>query len=117
VATIFDKLNERRPPSSPSPALPPLETITRRARKNGELKAFLLDVLVNGPAPATLVYERGQAHGFSRMQVRHAQRKMNVISFKETGRNHGRWFWALPPLVPAPYLTNGTAALARTRST
>ena len=118
AASIFDKLNERRLPSSPSPSLPPPEIIGRRARKNGEVKAFLLDVLVNGPAPTTLVYERGRAHGFSRKRIWLAREKLNVIAFKETGRNHGRWFWAITPSLRAGTISDDQAAArARTRST
>ena len=78
----------------PSPSSP-LESLIKQSRRHADLKTFLLDVLTNGPAPATLVEERGAARGFTKMQIRHARRRMNIISFKKTGKR-GCWLWVLP---------------------
>ena len=88
VANLFEKLAQGRPPQT-------RETV-EQSHKNIDLKTLLKDVLMNGPAPATLVEERGAAHGFSKKQIRRARQQMKIISFKETGKPHGRWFWGLP---------------------
>ena len=76
-------------------------------------KSFLQDILSNGPAPATLVTERGKARGFTEMQIRYARRQMNIVSFKETGKYGGCWYWVLahdnrgipaPQTTPAAYI-------------
>jgi hypothetical protein len=64
-------------------------------RAGAPTEAFLLDMLANGPVPATLVEARGAAHGFSRKQLRYAREQMNIVAFKEVGRLNGRWFWRL----------------------
>jgi hypothetical protein len=73
----------------------PLERMIRQSRRGADIKTFLLDVLMNGPVPATLVEERGAAHGFTKIQIRYARRQMNIISFKGPGKG-GCWFWVLP---------------------
>jgi len=73
----------------------------------------LKDILANGPVPATLVEERGAAHGFSKIQIRYARRQMKIISFKGPGKD-GRWFWVLPHdnrAIPAQRATPNTAYL------
>ena len=77
------------------PSSPP-ETLIKQSRRHADLKAFLAGILLHGPAPATLVEERGAAHGFTGKQLRCAREQMNIVAFKETGRPRGRWFWALP---------------------
>jgi len=88
VANLFERLDKGRPP--------PIEEPIKQSRKNADLRTLLMDVLANGPVPATIVGERGAAHGFSRKQLRCAKRQMNIVTFKETGKLHGRWLWALP---------------------
>jgi hypothetical protein len=73
----------------------PLEKMIKQSRKT-DLKIFLRDVLANGPVPATLVEERGAAHGFSKKQIYYARQLMNIVAFKEIGKTHGRWFLVLP---------------------
>jgi hypothetical protein len=52
-------------------------------------------------------------HGFTRKQLRRAKRQMNIASFKEAGKLHGRWFWVLrapapaKPVPPADHLAFG----------
>ena len=89
VANIFERLARgRTPPTEGAIKQPP--------RRREDPKIFLKDILANGPAPATLIEERGAAHGFTKIQIRYARRQMNIISFKETGKHGGRWFWVLP---------------------
>ena len=109
---IFKRLEERRPAPTPSPPPSP-KRITRRARLNSEVKALLLDILTEGPAPATLVQARGAAYGFSRKQIRHAKEKLNIAAFKEEGRKYGRWFWALSPPRQATYTAASDTAVPR----
>jgi hypothetical protein len=64
--------------------------------QGANIKTFLMDILANGPVPATLVEERGAAHGFSKKQLYCAREQMNIASFKEVGKLHGPWYWVLP---------------------
>ena len=89
MADIFERLAQGRPP--------PTEEPIRQPRRADDQKAFLLDVLANGPVPVTLVEERGAAHGFTKIQIRYARQHMKIISFKEAGRRNGRWFWRSTP--------------------
>ena len=59
---IFDRLSAGRPP-------PTEEAIKPQPRRREDPKIFLKDVLANGPVPATLVEERGAAHGFTKIQI------------------------------------------------
>ena len=82
---IFDRLSAGRPlAEQPKP------------RRGDDRKTFLVDILVNGPAPTTLVIERGAARGFTRKQIWDAREKMKIVAFKEIGKRHGRWFLPLP---------------------
>ena len=80
--------------------LEPEEEAVKQQRKKADPKALLrtllTDVLANGPAPATIVEERGRAHGFSRKQLFLARQRMNIFAFKEAGKRDGRWYWGLP---------------------
>ena len=90
----------------------PLERIVQQSRRHADLKAFLLDVLLGGPVPVTLIVERGTAHGFTEKQLRYAREQMNIVAFKETGRPHGHWLWVLPHdnrSVPAQRTTPSAA--------
>jgi hypothetical protein len=84
---IFERLNKGRPPIEEASKQPP--------HRREDPKIFLKDILANGPAPVTLVEERGAARGFTWIQIRYARRQMKIISFKGPGKNGG-WFWALP---------------------
>ena len=88
VADIFERLAKGRPPTTE-------EAIRQPPRRREDPKIFLKDVLANGPVAATLVEERGAAHGFTKIQIRYARRHMNIISFKGPGKGGG-WFWVLP---------------------
>jgi hypothetical protein len=86
---IADSLEkERRPTTEIKPRKPPRRTV--------DPKTFITDVLVNGPVPVITVLERGAARGLTRKQILYAREQMNIIAFKETGRQHGCWFWSLP---------------------
>jgi hypothetical protein len=92
MVSLFERLNRGRPPQIEEAVEPQL----RRADPKARLKTLLTDVLANGPAPTTLVQERGAAHGFSRKQLYCARQQMKIVAFKEVGKRHGSWFWALP---------------------
>ena len=87
MASLFERLDEKR-------AQPP-EKPTKQPRRSADRRTFLLDMLANGPVPATLVEERGAAHGFTRKQLRYTREQMNIIAIKEVGKTHGRWLWRL----------------------
>jgi hypothetical protein len=88
VANLFERLSAGRPP-------PPEEPV-KQPRWGDDRKTFLVDVLMNGPVPTTLVHQRGAAHGFTRKQIWSTREKMKIVAFKETGKPRGRWFLALP---------------------
>jgi hypothetical protein len=92
MANLFERLDKGRLP----PTEEAIKTQLRRADPKARLKTLLTDVLANGPAPTTLVQERGAAHEFSRKQLYCARQRMNIVAFKEAGKRHGSWFWALP---------------------
>ena len=87
MVSLFERLDKGRPP--------PTEEAIKQPRRGDDQKTFLLDVLANGPVPATLIEARGAAHGFSRKQLSYARQQMNIVAFKEVGRLNGRWFWRL----------------------
>jgi hypothetical protein len=86
VASLFERIGRA----------PPVEVTINKVRHGGDPRLLLTDVLTNGPVPATIVEERGAAHGLTKKQIRNAREEMNIIVFKETGKPHGRWFWILP---------------------
>ena len=84
---IFKRLSAGRPPA---------EGVTRQPpRRREDPKIFLQDILANGPAPATLVIERGAERGFSKRQITYAREQMKLVAIKGPGMD-GRWFWTLP---------------------
>jgi hypothetical protein len=85
---IFERLSAGRPQHA--------ERAHEQPRRGDDRKTFLVDILVNGPAPTTLVIERGATRGFTRKQIWDAREKMKIVAFKEIGKRHGRWFLALP---------------------
>ena len=102
MVSLFERLEKGRPPQ--------IEEPVKQSRRHADQKALIKDVLANGPAPATLVEERGAAHGFTKKQLSYARRQMRVVSFKEVGKINGRWFWAL-------HNTSGIPAQRATPST
>jgi hypothetical protein len=93
-------------PENARPA--PLENLIKQSRRHADLKTFLIDVLMNGPAPTTLVQERGAAHGFTRKQLWSTREQMKIVAFKETGKPRGRWFLALPQHAGYPSTAGNT---------
>jgi hypothetical protein len=86
---IFKRLSAGRPPEEP----------IKQPHRRDDRKTFLVDILMNGPVPTTLVYQRGAARGFTKKQLWDAREKMKIVAFKETGKHGGRWFLALPQNV------------------
>jgi hypothetical protein len=62
-------------------------------------RMFLMDMLANGPVPATLIEELAAMRGLSIDQLKRAKPKMGVGSFRKA-MDKG-WFWALPQHMPA----------------
>jgi len=101
---IFRRLSAGRPPT---------EMANKQSRRREDPKIFLQDILANGPAPATLVIERGAERGFSKRQITYAREQMKLVAIKGPGKS-GSWFWVLPHDnrgVPAPRATPNTAHL------
>ena len=109
MGNLFDRLAQGRP----APEKP-----IKRPRMGDDRKTFLVDVLMNGPAPTTLVYQRGAERGFTKKQLWAAREKMKIVAFKETGKHGGQWFLALPqhtfgiiPKIPKTHETTSAQAI------
>ena len=88
----------------------PLENLIKQSRRGADLKTFLRDVLLGGPAPVTLVIARGAERGFSKRQITYARGQMQIISLKGPGVGGG-WYWVLPHdnrRIPARQATPST---------
>jgi hypothetical protein len=97
---IFERLSAGRPQQT--------EKAHEQPRRGDDRKTFLVDILMNGPAPTTLVYQRGAARGFTKKQLWDAREKMKIVAFKETGKHGGRWFLALPQHAGYPGTAGNT---------
>jgi putative DNA primase/helicase len=71
-----------------------------KSKERGGAVMFLMDMVARGPAPISLIEERGSAHGYSPDQLKRAKQKLGVCTFRERGKIDGSWFWALPEDVP-----------------
>ena len=85
-----------------------LEKLVKQSRRHVDLKTFLVDILINGPAPTTLVHQRGRERGFTRKQLWSTREQMKIVAFKETGKPRGRWFLALPQHAGYPSTAGNT---------
>ena len=74
---IFKRLSAGRPPA---------EEAIKQPRRREDPKIFLKDILANGPAPATLVIERGAERGFTKRQITYAREQMKLIALKGPGK-------------------------------
>ena len=104
MVDLFKRLDAGRPPAVEEK----IEQPRKQSRRSAGPKIFIADILVNGPAPSTLIEERGAAHGFTKKQLSYARRQMRIVSFKEVGKTNGRWFWALPQHVWHPGTASNT---------
>jgi hypothetical protein len=93
MVSLFERLDKERPPQTRA-------VINQQRGSAAGAKTFLMDILTNGPVPATLIEERGAARRFSKKQLIRAKRDIGVVVFKEKGKITGRWFWALPQHDP-----------------
>jgi hypothetical protein len=88
MVSLFERLSAGRPPQIEGAVKQPL-------RRRESPKIFLEDILSNGPAPTTLVIERGKARGFTKRQITYAREQMKIVALKGRGMD-GCWFWVLP---------------------
>jgi hypothetical protein len=72
------------------------EAVDRGAESGNGARAFLSDILANGPVLAKLIEERGAERGLSEDQLRRAKRKLGIVAFKGKGKMSTPWFWASP---------------------
>ena len=54
MVSLFERLEKERPPA---------EEKIKQPRRGDDRKTFLVDVLMNGPVPTALVYQRGAERG------------------------------------------------------
>src|SRR5262245_44429271 len=59
----FKEVGKGRPP----PTEEAIKQSRKQSRRSADPKILLMDVLVNGPVPATIVEERGAVHGFTNL--------------------------------------------------
>ena len=60
---------------------------------------FLAVALADGPRPKTEVEEEAAANLITPITLRRARQQIGVVVKKESGVEHGRWLWSLPPSV------------------
>ena len=102
MASLFERLNAGRP-------APPSEKASTLSRRREDPKIFLEDILSNGPAPATLIIERGKARGLTKRQITYARERMKLVALKGPGKDAG-WYWVFPHdnrRIPAQQATPG----------
>lgn len=63
-------------------------------------KAFLMNLLANGPMQTTIIEELGATRGFNSRQLRCAKERMGIVAFKKKGKVGGPWLWTTPQHAP-----------------
>jgi len=71
-----------------------VESANEKVGALSEAKAFLLDILSDGPMPQRVIEEKAKAENISRATLRRAKTNLGVKSTKETF--NGMWRWQLP---------------------
>ena len=59
-----------------------------------------MDVLANGPVPASIIKELGAARGFNAKLLWRGKQLIRAGSFKMKGKWTGCWFWTLTQQTP-----------------
>lgn len=79
-------------------------------------RAFLLDVLANGPMQTTIIEELGAARGFNSRQLRRAKERTGIVAFKKKGKVDGPWLWTTPQHAPEKVVKLSTPSTRRLRN-
>lgn len=87
MGTIPFLAPDERPPAAEAPAA--------RTHKIAHAKAFLVQVLSEGPRPATAMLLAAAAAGIAEGTLYTAKRRLRVESHRQ-GYEDGQWVWALP---------------------
>ena len=62
-------------------------------------RAWLRDLLKDGPLPVTLILSRAKKDDIPERGLRRAKRRLGILAYKRGGRDGrqgARWFWATP---------------------
>jgi hypothetical protein len=98
---LFERLGKGQP--QPEEAIEQQRKGAKRVARGiqaANARAFLMDVLANGPVPAIIIKELGAARGFNAKQLWHAKQQIRAGSFKAKGKWAGCWFWTLTQHTP-----------------
>lgn len=68
----------------------------RRTEARKDAKAFLKQVLRNGPVMQEIIEQRASQEGISLPTLRRAKQDLGVFSLRDHA-NRGKWYWRLPP--------------------
>ena len=71
-------------PENARPA--PLENLIKQSRRHADLKTFLMDILIGGPVPVTLIVERGTSARVHRKTTPLRQRADEYCRFQRDGK-------------------------------
>jgi hypothetical protein len=88
----IDRLNAPPVPATPEKAVGEAPTV-KPPTKTARAKAWLADMLRDGPVPATTIEEAGLKAGFNLKMLKEAKKRLRIVSARK-GRNH--FVWQLP---------------------
>jgi hypothetical protein len=88
----IDRLNAPSTPATPEKAVGEAQTV-KPPTKTARAKAWLADMLRDGPVPATTIEKAGLKAGFNLKMLKEAKKRLRVVSARK-GRNH--FVWQLP---------------------
>jgi hypothetical protein len=100
VATLFERLGRSTPTETAGEQQRRKTKSIARGIQETNARAFLIDVLTNGPVPAAIIKELGAARGFNTKLLWRAKQQIRAGSFKMKGKWTGCWFWTLSPHTP-----------------
>jgi hypothetical protein len=74
-----------------------------RIRKREQAKAWLKEMLMDEPLPATEIKRQAEADGFSARTIERAKEALGVVAQRHGFGKDGQWLWELPDhSVPTP---------------
>lgn len=98
MVSLFERLGAGRPPQQePEPPIQAarnaVANLAAQHKQAADIRAFLTDILANGPMPINIIDELGATRGFSARQLRRAKERTGIVAFKKKGKIDGPWLW------------------------